>query len=265
MHSHAETDAAPPVVLHIPHASTYIPPDVCASLLLTDAELADELLRLTDHFTDELFGGAVPGATEVVYQVSRLVADPERFEDDAREPAAAQGIGVIYMRGSRGQRLRNALTAQAREEMLERFYRPHHRRLAAAVDRQLARCGRCIVIDCHSFPREPLPTERSGARPDICIGTDFLHTPAALRDAALRSFRAEGFRVLVDQPFAGGLLPARHHGRDARVGALMIEVGRWLYMDEACGCRTERFEQLRAALGRCLVSTVSSWMGAPVA
>ena len=152
-----------PIVLHIPHASTYIPEDIRPALLLDDDALADELLRLTDHFTDELFGGLVAGAAEIAFPVSRLVVDPERFEEDQREPAARHGMGVIYTRGSQGQVLRAPPTPEERRTLLERFYHPHHRRLATAVQERLAACGPCLVLDCHSFPRMPLPTDRSDA------------------------------------------------------------------------------------------------------
>ena len=42
---------AAPVIAHVPHASTAIPPEVRAEIVLTDEELADELLRLTDWST----------------------------------------------------------------------------------------------------------------------------------------------------------------------------------------------------------------------
>jgi len=245
---------AEPIVLHIPHASTCIPEDIRPTLLLDDDAIADELLRLTDHFTDELFGRLIPGAAEIVFPVSRLVVDPERFEDDQLEPGARHGMGVIYTRGTQGQVLRAPPTPEERHTLLERFYHPHHRRLATAVQERMARCGRCLVLDCHSFPRKPLPTERSDLRSDICIGTDTFHTPPPLRDAAVAAFEAEGFSVLVNQPFAGAIVPTRWHGRDERVSAVMIEVGRWLYMDELSGEKCDHLnlvqERLQRALGR---------------
>jgi N-formylglutamate deformylase len=241
-----------PVVLHIPHASTRIPADVRGSFLLNDEEIAQELLRLTDHYTDELFGAAIPGACKIVYPVSRIVVDPERFDDDDAEPAAQQGMGVIYTHGSQRQRIRERPGPEARETLLERFYRPHHRRLEAAVAAALQAHDRCLVLDCHSFPSEHLPSERSDARPEICIGTDALHSPPGLRDAAIAAFRAEGFSVMVNEPFAGALVPGAYLNRDLRVSALMIEIGRWLYMDTSNGQRSAAFEPLRDALARCL-------------
>jgi N-formylglutamate deformylase len=239
-----------PLVFHVPHSSTAIPAAVRDTLLLDERALEEELLRITDHYTDELFGGLLPGAAEIVYAFSRLVVDPERFDDDELELATAHGMGVIYTHGSRGQQLRETPSQDQRSALLARFYHPHHQRLEDAVRQRLERFGTCLVLDCHSFPREPLPIERSRSRPDICIGTDEFHTPTGLRDAAVEFFRTEGLSVRVDDPFAGALVPTRWYRKDQRVSALMIEVGRWLYMDESSGRRGERFGELRGIIKR---------------
>jgi hypothetical protein len=57
------TARAPLTVLHLPHASTVIPADERASIHLSDDGLALELLRMTDHYTDELFALRADEAT----------------------------------------------------------------------------------------------------------------------------------------------------------------------------------------------------------
>lgn len=44
-----------PTIIHIPHASRYIPDDVREFICLDEKSLEAELDRLTDHYTDELF------------------------------------------------------------------------------------------------------------------------------------------------------------------------------------------------------------------
>ncbi len=63
----------------------------------------------------------------MVFPVSRLVVDPERFEKDDEEPMAARGMGVVYELTSHGQPLRvfpSSSAAEERGKLLERFYRP---------------------------------------------------------------------------------------------------------------------------------------------
>lgn len=246
------------LVLHIPHSRTAVPADIRPRLCLDDEALAREILRMTDHHTEALFepAGRTREAAAVVFPVSRLVVDPERFEDDAVEPMARIGMGVIYTRTADGEALRGAPpTPQERFALLERFYRLHHARLEAAVCNALEVRGGCFVIDCHSFPARRLPYEldQDPDRPDICLGTDEFHTPAPLLEAARRAFEAEGLRVAVNRPFAGALVPTKFYRQDPRVSALMIEVNRKLYMDEETGEKVPAFGELQRVLGRVLI------------
>ena len=73
-----------------------------------------------------------------------------------------------------------------------------------------------------------------------------------LREAALAAFEAEGFHVALNTPFPGAIVPARHDATDLRVGSVMIEVNRALYMDEASGAWLPGAGELRACLRRAL-------------
>ena len=46
-----------PLVAHVPHGSTFIPPDARELILLDDAALQRELVRMTDWHTEDLFSG----------------------------------------------------------------------------------------------------------------------------------------------------------------------------------------------------------------
>lgn len=241
-----------PAVIHIAHSATLIPSDVRAELLLDDEALEAELRAMTDHETDILFGVPSDVATPVVFPVSRLVVDPERFIDEDMEVMASRGMGVIYTRTSSGRPLRKNLTSGQRAALLERFYHPHHQRLTAAVSAALSEHGRCLLIDGHSFPSIPLPYEldQDSARPDICVGTDVVHTPSWLRDLAVEIFEGSGLTVAINKPFAGAMVPAEFLGHDRNVLPIMIEVNRRMYMDESTGRRASGFEFVAAEIGR---------------
>ncbi len=269
------------VLLHIPHSSTVVPDDVRAGLLIDAEELERELSAMTDRHTDELF--SAEGADRLVFGFSRLVVDPERFEDDAQEPMSALGMGAVYTRTSTGKPLRSGAD---RAELMARYYEPHHRRLNEWAEAALARHGCCLVIDCHSFPSSRLACDLDPLveRPMFCVGTDPFHTPPALRDAVdvglrqianemldirdARDGRKPRFAnrmkrvdqaVLVDRPYAGTMVPSKFYGADARVASVMIEVNRGLYMDEATGMRTETYALLRRRLMELLEGLVWAW------
>lgn len=218
----------PWVVLHLPHVSTVVPDEVRGQFLIDDRELAAEIDILTDQYAVDLFPASTFGVAGVRAPVSRVVVDVERFLDDDREPAARHGFGAIYTRTTTGKPLRRQLTADERAALLER-YAAHHRRLAEVVDATLREHGRCLLLDCHTFPEEPVAFEVPGSehdRPDVCIGTDALHTPPELTSEFVLAFGEEGWDVAVNRPFAGALVPASVHGQDPRVLAIMIEVNR---------------------------------------
>ena len=205
---------------------------------MSESALQGEMDRMTDWFTDEIFGG-LAGASDVIFPVSRLVVDPERFEHDGHEPMARLGMGVVYERGSSQAPLRRKLSSSERQALIDDYYRPHHRALSDLTGKIIAEHGRCLILDGHSFPLVPLPyeDERRLVRPEICIGTDVYHTPSSLRDAAVELFNGAGFTTAVNQPFAGAMVPIDFYRTDKRVVALMIEVRRDLYMDE---CNVEK-------------------------
>ena len=239
-----------PLVAHVPHASTVMPDAVRGELLISPAEQATELLRLTDWYTDELFAGLrEQGATLFVNRRSRLVFDPERFLDDSAEPMAARGQGVVYWLGSELQLLREAST-ELRSQRVAEYYRPYHAALDALVGELLAEFGECTVVDGHSFATEPLPSEidQSPDRPDVCIGSDPVHTPTELADALAAGFATAGLRVARDRPFAGTFVPSGYYGRDQRVHSVMIEVRRGLYIDETTAAKLPGFDALAALI-----------------
>jgi N-formylglutamate amidohydrolase len=121
--------------------------------------------------------------------------------------------------------------------------------MAQAVAGRLAATGRAVIIDVHSYPTAPLPYELhgSGPRPPVCLGTDAFHTPPELTEAARKAFADCGGTGL-DSPFAGTYVPLEFYGTDVRVGALMVEIRRDMYMTEPGGPADPGLDRLATAL-----------------
>lgn len=238
------------VVLHIPHSSKLIPPDIRPTLLMEESDLARELVAMTDSYTDELFVCKDSPLTSVIFPVSRLVVDPERFMSDAEEPMAAIGMGVIYTSTSHGEQLRKVPRLVERDQLLRRFYKPHHQALTEAVDSALLDAHSVLVVDCHSFPSQPLPYEfdQDPIRPDICLGSDDFHTPPYLLALAARKFEEIGLSVVINRPFSGALVPLKFYQKEPKVFGLMIEINRALYMDESTGEKAGGFIATKSAV-----------------
>jgi N-formylglutamate amidohydrolase len=240
------------VILHVPHGSREIPPDARASILLDDRALAVELDLMTDAHTALIASRAAPSAWLFVNPYSRLVVDPERFPDE-REEMTAVGMGAVYTRTSQGLPLRSSVDGA----LLARYYDPYAGAMADLVDARLSAAGYAVILDIHSYPSLPLPYELHAdrPRPAVCLGTDPFHTPAWLLDAASRAFAAVG-EVGLDSPFSGCYVPLRHHHRDQRVSALMLEIRRDVYMREPGGPPTEELSTVVTALSR-LISAIT--------
>jgi N-formylglutamate deformylase len=209
------------VILHVPHSSTFVPDD--CQFLLSASSLAMVIEKLTDHHTHKLFN--CDGASKLVFPVSRLVVDPERFIDD---PMESVGMGVVYTHTTDGDPLR-AISEIDRLTLIDTYYHPHHNKLTRMVDSCLEQHDQCLIIDCHSFPAQPLPYELDRNRPDICIGTDTYHTSTELKDYLFTAFKELGYNVAIDSPFSGTIVPLKHYHKDKRVASVMIEVNRSLY------------------------------------
>jgi N-formylglutamate deformylase len=250
-----------PVILHIPHSSTDIPSDIRSSICLSDEALKNELLKMTDHFTDELFTGHGVPVSPVIFPVSRLVLDPERFIEDDLETMSRKGMGVVYTKTSAGKPLRERGFLPDRATLVHAYYEPHHAFLNRIATEAFRDAGSCMVIDCHSFPSKPLPYEdnQESDRPDICVGTDSFHTPVWLQEQVRRFFQSHGLTVALNTPFSGTLAPSGFCGKERLAYAIMIEVNRAIYMDECSGEKSSNFSAIKKLLGEAIGFIEAAW------
>jgi N-formylglutamate amidohydrolase len=235
------------IILHIPHDSKIIPENYRDDFLLNDDELAQEIIAMTDMHTDELYH--YENAERIVFPVSRLLLDPERFTNDDQEIMAARGMGVLYEVTSQLKPLRPKLNEAKRQAILNEYYFPHHQKLTQAVVSNLRTNQKCLIVDCHSFPSRPLPYElcdNNDLRAQICIGTDSFHTPQRVSDYLYEFFTQKGYDVSIDDPFAGALVPMDFYHQDKSVMSVMYEIRRDLYMNEKTGEKTENFSHIQS-------------------
>jgi N-formylglutamate amidohydrolase len=180
---------------------------------------------MTDIDTDKIFEH--PNAKRVVFSVSRLICDVERFEDDSLEEMSSKGMGVCYTTNSFGKPLRT-FNLDEKNQIIKDYYRPHHKKLTEVVEQELKENGISVIVDCHSFSNIPLPHEDSQTtpRPDVCIGTDSYHTPDYLLDIVKKHFLDCGYTVKINDPFAGTLIPMKYYKLNKKVIGIMIELNR---------------------------------------
>ena len=139
------------LILHIPHASKNIP--LKKGFVIDNTKIKEEILKLTDWFTDDLFYSKVD--TQIIAPFSRVFCDVERFSDDDQEEMFKLGMGALYTRCD-DNTFSRVVTTDLRKEILDNYYWPHHENLNNSVKTQLKLKGTCLIVDCHSFPKTPL-------------------------------------------------------------------------------------------------------------
>jgi N-formylglutamate amidohydrolase len=259
------------LVFASPHSGQDYPADFVAQSPLD----ATALRRSEDSFVDEIFAAAPAlGAPLIRARFPRAYVDPNRepYELDPRmfegelpgwvntaSPRIAAGLGTIARVVANGAEIyRGKLRFAEAAQRIERCYKPYHLALAGLVGATRRRFGLCLLVDCHSMPSVGGPMERDAgeARVDIVLGDCFGGSAAPdVMAAAEAAFRALGYRVARNAPYAGGFT-TRHYGQPAQgVHALQIEINRALYMDEATMTRkphlvrlAREMEQVIAAL-----------------
>ncbi len=244
-----------PVIIHAPHGGTSIPEESRDEFVITDGELDAEILALTDHAVDAFARAALrqAGGSAVINRLSRFVVDVERFPGPEEEKNAV-GMGVLYTHGSQRQ-LARSIPAEAVASYM-RFFDEYSSVLANLVNLAIARHGRAIIVDVHSYHRAVLPHElhASEPRPELCVGYEEFHIDAELRDAVATCFA--DFEQGDNQTFHGSYVPLEHYQRDKRVQSVMLEIRRDRYMDEVTGKRDAR--RVRA-IGASLASLVERY------
>ena len=231
-----------PLILHIPHSSTNFP--LKEGFILDSEKIQQELIKLTDWYTDELFYS--DSDEMIISPFSRIFCDVERFENDEDEIMSKVGMGVLYEKFDSGELLRE-VSKKLRETIIENHYKIHHNSLTNAVESQLADYNKCMIIDCHSFPSIPLirDLEQKQPRPDFNIGIDEYHTPQELIKLSEKYFESLGYTLGINTPYSGTIVPMKYYNNNKNVQSIMLEINRKLYLEEPTNNKNSDFDKIK--------------------
>lgn len=246
------------ILVHIPHSSMNIPDEYVSSFTADSKIIEKNLIALTDFSTDDLFNHP-NHQNRLIFPVSRLLCDVERFENDEDEIMAKMGMGVVYTKGINGEILR-PFNDNLRKRIIDQYYKPHHKKLLEEVRRIVNENNYCIIIDAHSFPSIPSRYEldQNTKRADFCIGTDELHTPKSLVRVICNCIEKMGYCVEENKPFSGTIVPLDLYGSSVPVFSVMIEVNRRLYMDEVNQTQNEHYDTVKKAIDK-IIDVIDGW------
>ncbi len=220
------TRGSAPVILAMPHAGTWLPPEVKAALNARGLSLAD-----TDWHIDRLYEGLLPEATIVKANVHRYVIDANRPPDDQSLYPGQNTTGLVPLTDFDGQPIwLTPPDAAEKARRLAAFHRPYHAALAAEIARIKATHGVAILYDCHSI-RSEIPFLFAGTLPELNLGTNGGQSAAPALEAHVAELCARsGFSSVVNGRFKGGWT-TRHYGRPHEgVHALQMEIAQRAYL-----------------------------------
>ncbi len=237
--------AMSPLVVEVPHASTWLAPE---HLALLNAP-ARSIVAEADLYVDELYARAPEfGATLVVGGVSRLALDLNRDKDDIDSEVIedaprkrGSNQGCLWKLTSDGRYVHTRKLLRGEWQLrVDSIYRPYHSAVAEALRVRHAKFGFAVLLCAHSMPS-------TATAADVVPGTRGGQSCApALTSLVMGVAAAAGLRAVVDTPYLGGY-GVRHYGKpSAGVHAIQVELSRRLYMHEAQGTRGGQFERLQA-------------------
>lgn len=245
------------LVLDSPHSGRVLPPDLVWS------EKWGTLFECEDLLVDQLLSGADQiGVTLLAATYCRHHVDLNRSPDDISSSVVSGRFapsrwahpsgGVI--RGLPGQTRR--LTADELEARLQGAWWPYHLKLAELLAERRAQFGWVWHLDVHSMPSTVRTS--NGEAVDIVLG-DRHGTSASSRltHRLAGCFLQEGFRVAVNDPYAGAEIIRRHGAPAEGRHSFQVEINRALFLDEDRFEASSGFDATRAALRRVLTQVAA--------
>ena len=221
-----------PLLVSMPHAGTWLPPELAGRLTPQAREVHD-----TDWHLERLYEFAVDmGASILRATHSRYVVDLNRPPDNANLYPGQNTTGLcpvdafdgspLYLNG---QTPVDAEVAARREAV----WQPWHAQLAHELARIRSQHGVAVLWDAHSI-RSVVPRFFDGRLPDFNLGTaDGASCDPALAASVLAIARSSpAYTAVLNGRFKGGHI-TRHYGQPRTgVHAIQMEMAQCTYMQE---------------------------------
>lgn len=214
-----------PILITCEHASQALPPDV---KLGVPPELVESHWGW-DRWADDTLARFARGlgATTISSRVSRLVLDVNRGQGD--DTLIRERCGEVEVPGNQG------LSPAAREERIERFWRPYHAAIDAELSRLVERFGRerVVFFTFHSF--SPDHSGGVGGDRDFDVGVLF-DAHEDLAAGVKRALATAGLRARLNEPYSGyrgEIYSAAVHGEAHEVSYFEIELNQGVLEDPA--------------------------------
>lgn len=220
-----------PLILTIPHAGIFVPPEIRSHLNETGQAIAD-----TDWHVDRLYDGLAPGATIIKANFHRYVIDANRGPDDKNLYPGQNTTGLCPLTDFDGKPIWRDGEEPSQQEINQRrkkFHAPYHVAIEMAIKASIQRHGVAILYDCHSI-RSHIPYLFEGELPALNIGTfNGKSCSPGLEALVAATCSDSDFSWVLNGRFKGGWTTRHYRDPENNVHALQMEIAQRTYMTEA--------------------------------
>lgn len=231
-----------PLLISIPHAGTYVPPEMAADFTATAKATPD-----TDWHVERLydFAGAL-GAHIIIATHSRYVVDLNRDPAGNKLYPGQFNSGLCPTETFARQPIYSGATPDEAkiESRIKKYWQPYHDKITATLAAIKSSHGHAILFDAHSIESK-VPALFEGILPTLNLGTaDGTSCQQKLAETALSHCQKSGYSHVLNGRFKGGYI-TRHYGRpDDKIDAIQLEIAQSSYMDEGA---PYRYDEVKAA------------------
>jgi N-formylglutamate deformylase len=217
-----------PLILSFPHVGTDIPDAIAA-------RMTPEALRLddTDFEQPALYDFAAElGATTITARWSRLVIDVNRPPDNQPLYPGQWGAGLVPEETFLGGPVYRGAAPDESEiaDRRERYWRPYHEALGAAINAAVARHGHALLWDAHSISAV-VPRLFEGTLPDLNMGTaDGAACGGPVSAAAFAVCEASPYAAVLNGRFKGGYITRTYGAPERGVHAIQMELAKGTHL-----------------------------------
>ncbi len=251
-----------------PHSGALYPVDMNADPALAEASLRSA----EDALVDRLIAPGVEGGAAVVLgRLGRAYVDLNRdpadldpaliegLGDGTGSPRTAAGYGVIPRLSGDGRALyARRLTLDEARERIARVHAPYHAALAGEMQAARERHGEAVLVDWHSMPARATRAAGGARGPDVVLGDRHGSScGAGLTRRVRRAFEALGWRVALNQPYAGGWTTQAWGRPEEGFHAIQIELNRALYFDEAARAPSAGWSRTQKGVARVIAGLLT--------
>ncbi len=251
-----------------PHSGDLYLADMDADPALSDASLRSAEDALVDRL---IAPGADAGAVLVLGRLGRAYVDLNRDPADldpllieglgegTGSARTAAGYGVVPRLSGDGKALyARRLTLDEARERIARVHAPYHAAIGERMWAARERHGGAVLVDWHSMPARATQGSGGTRGPDVVLGDRHGSScEAELTRRLRRAFEALGWRVALNQPYAGGWTTQSWGQPDKGFQAIQIELNRALYFDEAARTPSAGWSRTQKGVARVIAGMLA--------